>query len=176
MKRVKMVFVCALALWLVAGCGGAGNAGYDPKADAVAQIDSAISEAKERGKNVVLQVGGSWCPWCVRLHKFLTDDTELRRRVTEDYVWVQIYYGKENKNEKALSGLGDLRGYGVPVLVVLSPEGEVVHIQNTGELEEGEGYSKARVLEFLDRYAKVPTLGVSSLGSVDTVRREEVLQ
>ena len=56
MKRVKMVFVCALALWLVAGCGGAGNAGYDPKADAVAQIDSAISEAKERGKNVVLQV------------------------------------------------------------------------------------------------------------------------
>lgn len=176
MKRVKMVFVCALALWLVAGCGGAGNAGYDPKADAVAQIDSAISEAKERGKNVVLQVGGSWCPWCVRLHKFLTDDTELRRRVTEDYVWVQIYYGKENKNEKALSRLGDLRGYGVPVLVVLSPEGKVVHIQNTGELEEGEGYSKARVLEFLDRYAEVPMPEVSSLENVDTLRREEVLR
>ena len=176
MKRVKMVFVCALALWLVAGCGGAGNAGYDPKADAVAQIDSAISEAKERGKHVVLQVGGSWCPWCVRLHKFLTDDMELRRRVTEDYVWVQIYYGKENKNEKALSRLGDLRGYGVPVLVVLSPVGEVVHIQNTGELEEGEGYSKARVLEFLDRYAEVPMPEVSSLENVDTLRREEVLR
>ena len=176
MKRVRIVFVCVLGLWLVAGCGRVGNAGYDAKADAVAQIDSAISEAKERGKNVVLQVGGSWCPWCVRLHKFLTDDMELRRRVTEDYVWVQIYYGKENKNEKALSRLGDLRGYGVPVLVVLSPEGKVVHIQNTGELEEGEGYSKARVLEFLDRYAEVPMPGVSSLENVDTLRREEVLR
>lgn len=64
----------------------------------------------------------------------------------------------------------------MPVLVVLSPVGEVVHIQNTGELEEGEGYSKARVLEFLDRYAEVPMPEVSSLENVDTLRREEVLR
>lgn len=159
MKRRIIFLLLALSAVFAMGCGSDGNEGYDPNADANAQLDEALAMAQQRGKNVVVQVGGSWCPWCVRLHKLLTSDAELRGRMENDYVWVQVYYGKDNANASAISRLGDLKGYGYPVLVVLSPNGEVLHRQNTGELEEGEGYSKARLLAFMDQHKELKVVG-----------------
>lgn len=167
--RVKGVFILLgfVAVLLASGCKSGGNAGYDPAADANAQLDAALAEAQRRGKNVLVQVGGSWCPWCVRLHDLFTRDEQLRGRLAENYVWVQLYYGRENKNESALARLGDLSGYGYPVLVVLSREGAVLHVQNTGELEEGQGYSREKVKAFLDSYYAVPGALESAGGVAD---------
>lgn len=150
-ERCNFLVLPLLAMLMVS-CASGGDAGYDPKADANAQLDAAFEMARQRGKNVLVQVGGGWCPWCVRLHSLFERDVELHERVYEDYVWVQIYYGRDNENASALSRLGDLKGYGYPVLVVVSPSGRVVHVQNTGDLEEGKGYNRAKVLAFLDRF------------------------
>lgn len=161
-RQGKILFLAVLAAFMV-GCAERGNSGYDPQADANAQLDAAFEEAQRSGKNVLVQVGGSWCPWCVRLHALFEDDAELRGRLREDYVWVQIYYGRDNKNESALSRLGDLSGYGYPVLVVASPSGRVLHVQNTGELEEGEGYSREKIVAFLEQYRGVLAEGDAEL-------------
>ena len=50
---------------------------YDEEADAMAQIDQALEEARESGRFVICQVGGNWCPWCLRFAKFITDDEEI---------------------------------------------------------------------------------------------------
>lgn len=155
MKMWFKLWGLAMVSLLVFGCTQRGDAGYDPNADANAQLDAALEQAKQKGQNVLVQVGGSWCPWCVRLHKLFMQDAELRARLDEDYVWVQIYYGRDNENASVLSRLGDLKGYGYPVLVVVSSGGEVLHIQNTGDLEEGEGYNREKVLSFLQHYKDV---------------------
>lgn len=173
--RVKLLFLAIVAV-LAVSCGQRGDAGYDPKADANAQLDAALEAAQQRGKNALVQVGGSWCPWCVRLHRLFESDSELRTRLREDYVWVQVYYGRDNENASALSRLGDLKGYGYPVLVVVSPTGQVLHVQNTGELEEGEGYNREKVLSFLQQYKDVPAAEGAEAQASDAVAEEGVAQ
>ena len=51
----------------------------------------------------------------------------------------------------AVSRWPGIRGY--PHLFVLDASGALVHSQDTGVLESGNGYDKARVLAFLTRWA-----------------------
>ena len=42
--------------------------------------------------------------------------------------------------------------FGFPVLVVLDEQGNVIHIQDSGLLEEGKGYNKEKVLSFFKHW------------------------
>ena len=42
--------------------------------------------------------------------------------------------------------------FGFPVFVILDTEGRIVHIQDSGLLEEGEGYSQKKVLGFFKNW------------------------
>ena len=50
---------------------------YNPDADAKAEVAAAVAKASAEGKHVFLQIGGNWCPWCVRFHKMVTEDVKL---------------------------------------------------------------------------------------------------
>ena len=43
---------------------------YNENIDPMEQIDKALVKAKAEGKYVVCQVGGNWCPWCLRFADF----------------------------------------------------------------------------------------------------------
>lgn len=153
MRRKEFIVVLGLLLLvLVTGCGQSSQM-YDPTADAAQQLAEAQAKAGREGKLVLVQVGGDWCKWCVRLNRFITEDAALLDYVESHYEWVHIYYGRENKNEATMERLGNPQEHGFPVFVLLDGEGRVVHTQSTGELEEGEGYSRAKVLQFLEAYA-----------------------
>ena len=119
---------------------------YDEKADAMSQIDQALDEARESGRFVICQVGGNWCPWCLRFAKFITE--EIANVVKENFVYIHVNTSKANKNEEALRRLGNPGRFGYPVLVILDDEGRVMHIQNSSYLEEGNSYNHKKVLEF----------------------------
>ena len=121
---------------------------YDEEADAMAQIDEALEQARESGRFVMCQVGGNWCPWCLRFSKFITDDEEIATVVKENFIYIHVNTSKTNKNEEALRRLGNPGRFGYPVLVILDDEGRVMHIQNSSYLEEGKIYNRKRVLEF----------------------------
>ena len=121
---------------------------YDEKADAMSQIDQALEEARESGRFVICQVGGNWCPWCLRFAKFITEDEEIANVVKENFVYIHVNTSKTNKNEEALRRLGNPGRFGYPVLVILDDEGRVMHIQNSSYLEEGNSYNHKKVLEF----------------------------
>ena len=121
---------------------------YDEKADAMSQIDQALDEARESGRFVICQVGGNWCPWCLRVAKFITEDEEIANVVKENFVYIHVNTSKANKNEEALRRLGNPGRFGYPVLVILDDEGRVMHIQNSSYLEEGNSYNHKKVLEF----------------------------
>lgn len=112
-------------------------------------IHKAISIAKAENKHVFVQIGGNWCSWCLMLHKFYTEDSQIDSLMNADYVKVMLNYSKENKNLDILADLGFPQRFGFPVLVILDENGKELIIQNTTYLEEGKGYNKKKFMEFL---------------------------
>ena len=132
---------------------------YDDAADPVVQIDEAIAKAKAEGKFVIAQVGGNWCPWCLRFADYISNVPEICEMLLDDFVYVHINVRRRNpetgKNEtctEAMAKLGNPMRFGYPVMVVLDGNGKVLHTQDSGYLESGESYDKDKVLRFFNNW------------------------
>lgn len=125
---------------------------YHPEADAKKEISDAVNKAKTENKNVFVVIGGNWCGWCKLFNDLTTNDLEIKNFLKDYFVEVHVNYSKENKNEEVLAQLGFPQRFGFPVFVILDENGKRIHTQNSGYLEEGEGHSKKKVLEFLQQW------------------------
>ena len=129
---------------------------YNEDINPLEQIDQALVKAKAEGKFVICQVGGNWCPWCLRFADFITKDTAISKVIDENFAYIHVNYnprkseGEEKQQQaKALMvRLNNCGRFGFPVLVVLDEEGNVIHIQDSSFLEEGQGYNQEKVLRF----------------------------
>jgi len=121
---------------------------YNPAADAEAEIAGAVKKASAEHKNILLQIGGNWCIWCIRFNDLVTKDPDLNKYLRDNYVVLHVNYSKENMNEKLLAEMGYPQRFGFPVFIVLDDKGNRIHTQNSGYLEEGKGHSKDKVMEF----------------------------
>ena len=122
---------------------------YNPDADAKKELAEAIQRAGEQNKHVLVQVGGNWCPWCIKLHGFFTSETRIDSILKQDYILVRVNYSKENKNPEVLASLDYPQRFGFPVLLVLDRAGRRLHTQDTGYLELDKGYDPEKVTRFL---------------------------
>nr|WP_320119674.1 thioredoxin family protein [uncultured Marinifilum sp.] len=122
---------------------------YNPNANAKKDIENAISKAKKEGKHVLIQVGGNWCPWCIKMHNYLETEQEINKLLKNNYVFLEVNYSKENKNKEVLKALGYPQRFGFPVMVVLNSQGKRLHTQNTGNLEKDKAYDTRKVKSFL---------------------------
>jgi thioredoxin-related protein len=147
MKMMKMIFGAMVFLGL--SYGATAQKIYNPKADAKAEIEKVVAQAKKEGKHVLLQVGGNWCPWCIRLHKYFEEQPEVNQLIKDNYVFLEVNYSKENKNKEVMKSLEYPHRFGFPVLVVLNSDGQRIHTQNSGNLESGKGYDLKKVKSFL---------------------------
>jgi thioredoxin-related protein len=122
---------------------------YNPDADAKKEVAAAVTRATAEGKHVFLQIGGNWCPWCLRFHKMVTENMKLDSLMQANYEVVKVNYSKENSNHELLATLGYPQRFGFPVFVILDATGKVLHIQDSGYLEQDKGYSQEKVERFL---------------------------
>lgn len=127
---------------------------YDEEVSPMEQIDNALEEARNSGRLVICQVGGNWCPWCLRFANFITDNKEIADLIEKHFVYIHVNYSKENKNEEAMKRLGNPGRFGYPVLVILDEDGRVMHIQNSSYLEEEKSYSHKKVLDFFQNWTR----------------------
>ena len=125
---------------------------YDESINPMEQIDQALVKAKSEGKFVICQVGGNWCPWCLRFADFITKDATISQVVDENFVYIHVNYNprKSEGEEKALLAkrmmerLNNPARFGFPVFVVLDDEGRVMHIQDSSFLEEGRATTRRK--------------------------------
>jgi thioredoxin-related protein len=122
---------------------------YNPQADAKKDLTLAVQTAQAQNKHVLVQVGGNWCPWCLRLHGFFVSNARVDSILKADFVLVRVNYSAENKNEEVLAALGYPQRFGFPVLVVLDQKGLHLHTQDTSYLEVDKGYDPEKVSRFL---------------------------
>lgn len=124
---------------------------YDESADGSKQITDALALAKKEKKNVLLQFGANWCGWCHRLHKLFETDKGIAEKLKSDFVVVMIDVN-EGHNEAVNKKYGEPTKFGLPVLVVLDPEGKLLTTQDTGNLEEGDHHDPKKVMAFLKEW------------------------
>ena len=133
---------------------------YNEDINPIEQIDQAVAKAKAEGKHVVCQVGGNWCIWCLRFADFITKDTSISQFIDENFVYIHVNYNPKKSEGEAkaqqaaalMKRLNNCGRFGFPVFVVLDQEGNVIHIQDSSFLEEGEGYDKEKVMRFFKNW------------------------
>lgn len=123
---------------------------YDETIDPMAQIDSALVEARAAGKYVIAQVGGNWCPWCLRFADFVAKDSAIAATIADNFVLIHVNYPRHGAAVPLMRRLGNPGRFGFPVLVVLDAGGKVIHIQDSSFLEAGRSYYAKKVLRFFD--------------------------
>lgn len=146
---MKHFITIIIIIAMTFGSAMAQNKVYNPDLDGMKQIREAVDMAQKEGKYVLCQVGGNWCPWCLRFAEFTTTDSVVAPIVEKNFVYIHVNYSKENKNLEAMKYLGNPARFGFPVFVVLDEKGTPIHIQNSAYLEEGKGYNSKLVSEFL---------------------------
>ena len=133
---------------------------YNEDINPIEQIDKALVKAKSEGKFVICQVGGNWCPWCLRFADFITNDTAISKVIAENFKYIHVNYNPrksegEEKLQQAkalMKRLNNCGRFGFPVFVVLDEEGKVIHIQDSSFLEEGQGYNQEKVMRFFKNW------------------------
>lgn len=133
---------------------------YDETINPLEQIDRATAKARADGKFTVCQVGGNWCPWCLRFADFVANDTAISSMISDNYEYIHVNYNprksggeaQQRQAEALMKRLDNCGRFGFPVFVVLDADGRVLHIQDSSFLEEGRGYNREKVLRFLKNW------------------------
>lgn len=159
MKKIILA-LCAVVLAVTAQAQTALKKVYNEEINPLEQIDQAIGKAKAEGKFVVCQVGGNWCPWCLRFADFISKDTTISKVIDENFEYIHVNYNprKSESEEKQLQAkalmerLNNCGRFGFPVFVIIDNEGKLIHIQDSSFLEEGQGYNQEKVLRFFKNW------------------------
>ena len=130
---------------------------YNESIDPLKQIEQTVGKASKNKKNIIVQLGGNWCIWCLRFADFITKDADIKATIDMNYEYIHVniprrgtpQYEAAAPLQKRLNNAGR---FGYPVLVVLSPSGKVLHIQDSSFLESGNSYDQAKVLRFLKNW------------------------
>jgi hypothetical protein len=152
MRMAVMLAVAAVAVGAAqAAAQQKQDIGYDPRADAFEQLDSAVTKAQADGKLVLLVSGGDWCVWCHYLAAFLERESALDAALHDVFVVQKVYVGNENMNKQFFATLPEAAG--APHFWVLSSTGEVLASQDTLPLEDGaKSYDKAKFQAFIEQW------------------------
>ncbi len=125
---------------------------FDEERNPSEDLKLAVKEAGRSNRRILLDVGGEWCIWCHRLDTLFLKNADVNEFLHQNFVVVKVHYdNKKNKNETFLSRYPKIPGY--PHLFVLEKNGRLLKSQDTGELEDGKGHSREKVLAFLQEWA-----------------------
>ncbi len=128
---------------------------FDPGRDPGKDLRAAEAQAAREHKNILMDVGGNWCPWCLLLERTFAGDAALRAELEKNYVLLRVNWSPEAQNAEFLVKYPEPHGY--PAWYVLSPEGRLLKAEDTSGLEKNHGlkagYNKAALEGFLQKYA-----------------------
>lgn len=126
------------------------NSRCDPHASPYRELEYAIARASAENKRVLIVVGGDWCVWCEILDPYLEQNADVRVAFEESFVVLKVNWSSQNTNAAFLSGFPESVGF--PNFFILERNGAFLSQQDTGELESGRAYSRARMLAFARRW------------------------
>jgi thioredoxin 1 len=145
--------VLALLAALLAASGAIGQARpiYNENADAHAEVRSAIAEAAQEHKRIILDFGGNWCGDCQVLDIYFHQQPNADL-LAQNFVLVDIDIGHMDKNIDVAQRYNVPLQKGVPALAVLDAHGRLLYSQTNGEFEKMRHMDPNSVTDFLERW------------------------
>jgi len=150
---MKIIFLGILFLVIIDCAYSQTEKVYNPDADAKKEIEDAIKKTTKNGKHVFLQIGGNWCPWCIKFHNFVKANEEINSYIKDNFEVVKVNYDNVNRQEELMKKLGFPQRFGFPVFVILDSSGNRIHTQNSAFLEKDKSYDSKRVLQFFQNWS-----------------------
>lgn len=125
---------------------------YDESGNGLKQIMHAVDQAKKESKRVLIQFGGNWCGWCVKLHSLCQSDATLSATLNKNYIVVHL--DTQSNPEVAKTYAPEAKS--VPYLEVLDSDGNILTTQQTEVFESGGGHDPAKLNAWLVEWATKP--------------------
>ena len=120
---------------------------YDEKADAAADIQHAIAAARVDHKQVLLIFGANWCSDCRALDKAMHGSSQ--HLIAAGFDIVKIDVGNFDKNLYLANRYGNPIAKGIPALVVLGADNQVLYSTGNGELANAGQMTEQSIYDFL---------------------------
>lgn len=124
---------------------------YDDKRDPFKDASAALNLAKQSNRQVLLLIGGNWCPWCAQMQTFIDNNPDIYHALHSQYVLLKINVSDSNENSDFMASLPPVLGY--PHMYVSTAQGKMILSKDTAELLENNQYSKSLWLTFLDKWS-----------------------
>ena len=140
------------ALLAVAFSANAATAPYDELANAPAQIQTSLQEAKVTHKPVLVVFGANWCGDCKVLDMSLKTGPSAPL-IQQHFKMVKVNVGKFDRNLDIAEAYGVPLKKGIPAIAVLSPAGKVIYATQSGELADARNMGDTAIFDFLAKVA-----------------------
>jgi len=125
---------------------------YNGLAVAQTDIQSATANAQKDGKLVLLDFGANWCPDCLVLSKLL-EDPSVKPFLEDHFYTARIDVGYWDKNLDVVQKYGNPIKKGIPAVVILAPNGNILATTDDGALANARTASAADILGYLKAWA-----------------------
>jgi thiol:disulfide interchange protein len=129
---------------------------YDPRADGEQQLKAALAQARRENKRILLDLGANWCSDSQATYRLLRTDPKIRRELEQHFVLVLVDVNQRdglNRNAKLVARYGNPLARGIPVLLVLSPDGSLLNADSGERLRDDAHQRPEQVLAYLRKWA-----------------------
>jgi thioredoxin 1 len=144
---------------LVACTANAADWPYNEKADAPADVRQALKVAQADHKKVLLVFGANWCKDCRDLDKALQGSS--RPLIDGRFEVVKIDVGNFDKNLSLAQHYGDPIKMGIPAVVELGADDQVIYSTKGGELADARKMGEQGIYDFLSAKLAVTPPGAA---------------
>ena len=125
---------------------------YDKGADAKAEIEEAVAEAKEDHQRVILVFGANWCYDCHVLDQAF-HQADVASILQKNFQVVHVDIGDDGKKNREVAATYQVPlGKGIPALAVLDSDGKVLYSQKNGEWEAARSLDPDEIVGFLNKW------------------------
>jgi thioredoxin 1 len=127
---------------------------YDENADATAELDFAISQARANGKLVLINFGANWCPDCREFEKAcLTEET--KKLIDAHFVVAKVDVGDWDKNPELVAAWDNPIAGGIPAVVLATPDRKILFTTKAGQLSKARNMGVASLHRFFLQLASL---------------------
>jgi protein disulfide-isomerase len=123
---------------------------YNETADAKLDIKRALGQASIANTPVIVVFGANWCGDCQMLNKAMKTGSSAPL-LSQDFQIVKVNVGRFDKNLDIAKSYGVPLEKGIPAVVILSNQNQVLYATREGELADARRMGERGIYEFFKR-------------------------
>jgi protein disulfide-isomerase len=125
----------------------AADSPYNETADAKLDIQQALTNAVAAKAQVIVVFGANWCGDCKMLDSAMKHGASAPL-LARDFEIVKVNVGRFDKNVDIAKAYGVPLQKGIPAVVILSTNNEVVYVTKEGELANARSMGDSGIYDF----------------------------